>query len=219
MTHSQPYYLINCSEEDLRKDIRSTTDPIRKTILKYFLEIKIREMRAIEEDPSLDGLTSDGPDYSSYLNEQTDQNKNENSGKKELENILKKQNESLSELEKLSKIKAYIDIIEDNKRESNQKLLEKSRGKTEKVWGVTYDPMYAKYIKEDTMNNKLMERLNSEIEFRNDDIGRSKIEKPFDDGVPDTTETFARYETSYDESKRYIPKKPKSHLGQRKSFY
>src|SRR5207249_2387201 len=100
-----------------------------------------------------------------------------------------------SELDKHSKIKAYMDMLEDNQRESDQKILEKTRGKTERVWNATYDPRYAKYAKDDTMNNKMMERLNSEIEFRCDETGRMKIEKPFDDNnTPDSSEVFARYE-------------------------
>lgn len=43
-----------------------------------------------------------------------------------------------------------------------------------------------------------MDRLHSEIEFRNDDHRKIQIEKPFDEGDPDVTESYARYDARYD---------------------
>ena len=41
-----------------------------------------------------------------------------------------------------------------------------------------------------------MERLNSEIDFRHDDISKLNIEKPFNDYIDesDTTELLAKYD-------------------------
>ena len=80
----------------------------------------------------------------------------------------------------------YEKIIEDNKKEESNKT----------PWNKIHDPKYIKYAKEDAMNNKLMERLNSEIDFRHDDISKLNIEKPFNDYVDelDTTELLAKYD-------------------------
>jgi hypothetical protein len=227
-------HLIKCTVDDLMYDIRTTSDPIRRTILKHFLEIKIRTMRAEQEDPSLEDLSND--DYELETNTDELESKTPSDEKKdnpgsesetnmsdeelkklELEKILKKQKDSLTQLDKLSKgkitrdkMKAYMDIIEDNKRESDEEEIHMTRGKTERIWGSTYDPRYAKYVKEDSMNNKMMERLNSEIEFRCDETGKLNVEKPFSDGAPDNTETYAHYDNLIDDSRRYIPKKSKT---------
>lgn len=208
--------IFNCTVDDLMRDIRDTNDPIRKTILKKFLDLKIRELRAVTEDPSLDGI-SDNESVDDILADGISDQRLKN---KELDVILKNQKDSISELDKLHKIKAYAEMIEDNKKEKDTESIETHRGKTERVWGTTYDPRYTKYAKEDTMNNKVMERLNSEIDFRNDDGKRSHIEKPFDDGDPDATEPYARYEETVNEKKKYVPKnKHPEKIGQRISFY
>lgn len=235
-------YLTKCTVDDLMHDIRTTPDPIRQTILKHFLEIKIRNMRAEQEDPSLEDLSDDNCESETgdtNSDEKKDMSKTnlsvEELKKIELEKILKKQKDSLTQLDNLSKgkvtrdkIKAYIDIIEDNKRESDEREIHMTRGKTEHVWGSTYDPRYAKYVKEDTMNNKMMERLNSEIEFRCDETGKMNVEKPFGDGAPDNTETYAHYDNIIDDSRRYIPKIPSKqpirsnktkNIGKRQSFF
>jgi len=107
-------------------------------------------------------------------------------------------------------MKAYTELLEDNKKDSHKKELEESRGAREKLWEVhgMYDPRYVKYQKEDFMNNKLMERLNTEIDFRNEPGKKPKIEKPFDDGDHfDSTESFARYEQLPKSTKRHIRKR------------
>ena len=228
MNNSHSPYLMNCTVDDLMHDIRTTSDPIRRTILKHFLDIKIRKMRAEQEDPSLEDLSNDNCESETKTNETDSDEKKENNDpdknlsieeqkKLELEKILKKQKDSLTQLDKITKgkvtrdkMKAYMDIIEDNKRETDEQEIQKTRGETERVWGSTYDPRYAKYVKEDTMNNKMMERLNSEIEFRCDETGKINVEKPFDDGAPDNTETYAHYDQIIDDSRRYIPKKTKN---------
>ena len=88
--------------------------------------------------------------------------------------------------------------------------MRKSRVKNEKLWKNEniHDPKYSKYVKEDMMNNRMMERLNSEIDFRLDD-GKMKIEKPFDDNnKEDITDTFAKFESL--DRKTFIPKRRKN---------
>ena len=54
---SKHHIILNCTMNDLMQDIRATEDPIRKIILKKFLDLKSREMMAASEDPSLDGIS------------------------------------------------------------------------------------------------------------------------------------------------------------------
>lgn len=133
----------------------------------------------------------------------------------EYESIIKDQKHSLDELDKIAKIKAYSEIINDNRKDRDQKDLIKTRGDKEKMWEskAIYDPRYIEYQKDDVMNNKLMERLNSEIDFRMDDPRRTKIEKPFNDDI-DGMEEYAVYEPSSEED-RYKTKKV---LGKRRQL-
>ena len=165
--------LLNCSIDEIIKDIRDTRDPIRKIILKRFLDIKISRA----EEGSINLIDNN------ILNESLSQVPLKNDKNKELDLILKKQKESLAELQKLQK-----------KKTEDVKIIETARGKKEHVWGVNHDKRYMKYAKEDTMNNKLMERLNSEIEFRTDEEDKIRIEKPFNDNDIDTNEAFAKYD-------------------------
>lgn len=230
--------IITGSVEDITNDIRSTKDPIRKTILKKMLEIKINQMRAQEEDPSLSDMSSDiSPDDNS--DKQTDKD-NENdktdkadkadkddkddvidektkekidSAKKELKHILSQQKKGLADLDKMEKIKAYLQIIDTNQKEADKKIIIAGRGAREKQWegGTIYDPKYAKYQKDDTMNNRMMERLNSEIDFRTDDDAKIKVIKPFDDDdKEDITDEYAHYKPPKEsniKTKRMINKK------------
>lgn len=232
----QIYPKINASAEELMRDIKITDDPIKKTLLKKFLDLKIAEMRMESEDPSLDGLSvdmdsdlSDNISVDKSINSE-DMNENEDNihseqeqtsrvsgykksdiiNKKKTEkshksikrfkDMMKKQESSLSELDNITRVKAYAALIEDNRIDTDKRELEKTRGKLEKVWEghKTYDPRYIKYQKEDIMNNRLMERLNSEIDFRIDGDNKRIIEKPFDVNEPDDTDVYARYEQEED---------------------
>jgi hypothetical protein len=209
---------INCSLEVLTRDIRATSDPLKKIILRNFIDLKIKELR---EDPSVDGLSDNDLNPTSNFkikhikhknvdtsgnNSSDDHNENNedfaiNKKKKILEAIHKKQESGLQELDKISKMKAYAELIEDNKKESKNDEIKKKRGNREEKWKShdIHDPKYEKYIKEDSMNNKLMERLNSEIDFRMDDV-KVAIEKPFDDDDDDQSvlDGFARFEATDD---------------------
>ena len=210
-------FVIRCSIDELRYDIRQTDDPIKKTMLKKFLDIKMNQLRSIDDDPSLDDLSensiseetekSEDSEDSDVANDESKIKKDKErlAAKKELDNIMKKQEESFNELDKLAKIKAYVSMINENRKDNDQQELIIKRGKTEGMWQNKdlYDPRYIKYQKEDVMNNKLMERLNSEIDFRIDDAGRMRVEKPFDDGDLNNTEDFAGYEKTEDEEIKY----------------
>jgi hypothetical protein len=220
--------VIRCSVDELMHDIKHTTDPIKKMMLKKFLDIKMSEMRAEAEDPSLDGLSDVPEDNRSAEDDEDQKSKNTKNRKsvtkskaeKEIENIMKDQQESISELDRLAKIKAYSEMLAENKKETDQRTIEQKRGKTEKMWQSRdiYDPRYVKYAKEDSVNNKMMERLNSEIDFRTDDGKRTKIEKPFgDDDDVDGTDEYAKYEMSKNEKIKYVPKN-RQRIGERKAI-
>jgi len=225
--------IINRSVDDITNDIRSTRDPIKRTILKNFLVIKMSQMRSEADDPSLDDLSLNAESYDteSQIEEEIDTESNIKSkqkvltkAEKEYELIMKKQKDSLNELDKLAKIKAYAEMIDDNRKDKDQKDIVKNRGKVETMWQSKdiYDPRYIGYQKDDTMNNNLMERLNSEIDFRTDRPQKTKIEKPFNDML-DGMEEFARYEEEPDEEKRYKSNtksnsNSKQGLGQRRAI-
>lgn len=204
-------YEIKSSVSDLTNDIRKTNDPIKRTMLMKFLDIKMCQERADLDDPSLD-------DLSNVSNESipTVKSKTKNT---ELDEIMKLQKDSLGELDKISKIKAYVSMIDENKKDADKQDIENVRGKREQLWQSKdiYDPRYVKYQKEDAMNNKMMERLNSEIDFRTDDTGKIKIEKPFDDEFDDT-EQFARYERSSEHSSNRV-KLSKKQIGKKRQIF
>lgn len=120
-----------------------------------------------------------------------------NAARLALKKMMKQQKNILSEFDRANKVKAYVELIEDDKKEKDKKMIQECRGKNEKYWEThgLYDEKYSKYAKDDTMNNKMMERLNSEIGFRLDDNNKMRIVKPFDDGDDDDMDTFARYDT------------------------
>jgi hypothetical protein len=157
---------INCSIDVLSRDIRLTKNPLKKTILKNFLDIKMKEIT-----------------YDTTIN--TCSIYKHNVKNREVKSILKKKSNISREPyepDKEDKIKAYKELIKENTYEKTAETREIIRGKTERKWDshTLSDPKYEKYVKEDSMNNKLMERLNSEIDFRTRDE-KNKIVKPFED--------------------------------------
>lgn len=179
---------IDASAEKLMDDIMDTDNVVKKTILRNLLKIKLMQM-------------SDVQTKQKNVQYETIKKKRENAKKSEvinpeLKTILKKKETSLDELEEISRKKAYDELLKENKLENDKKMLRKTRGNNEKNWNSNniYDPKYAKYLKDDSMNNKLMERLNSEIDFRMDDT-KAGIERPFEKmDENDIMETFAKYE-------------------------
>lgn len=152
---------INCSIDKLKKDIIQTDELIKKTILQRLLDIKLKQ----EEDQERSNRIM-------VINKK-------NVGRK-INNILKTQQKSLNMLEVINNIKSKENDTASKKRENDRVILNSVRGKNESKWKSSYDPKYAKYMKEDIMNNRMMERLNSEIDFRQSNYDKSVIEKPFD---------------------------------------
>src|ERR1700688_1202043 len=134
-------FIINRDVNDIVGDIRETRDPIRKIILKKFLTIKMNQLRSEAEDPSLDDLSlddmsSDGVSNSSEIEDadqsngvnKTTRSKEMSTAQRELESIMKSQKDSLNELDKQAKMKAYSEIISDNRRDQDQRDIVKKRG-------------------------------------------------------------------------------------------
>ncbi len=250
---------INCSINDLTKDIKRTCDPLKKAILQKFIDIKTNEMINIHEDTYIHELSEsmkesdtenerhDPTNNQSYkhnngtinqtknktnnkTNNKINNKKNiiysENDDQNEIKSILKRQENGLIELDKANKKKAYEDLLNENNKENDKNIIQKIRGKGEERWNndTLYDSQYTKYVKEDLMNNKLMERLNTEIDFRHNNGKKIQIQKPFDENKEENIiESFARFEPMPNISKKER-KKPKQQmsnkqLGQRRSLY
>lgn len=161
---------INRSVNDLITDIKNTNEPIKKTILQRLLDIKIKQVKEQDNNNKL-----------RVINKKHIDNK--------IDKILQTQESSLNMLERINNIKSKESNIMDEKKKTDTLILNKARGENESKWKSTYDPKYAKYMKEDIMNNRMMERLNTEIDFRHSDYDKSIIEKPFDINNTDTENT------------------------------
>ena len=164
---------INRSINELISDIKRTDEPIKKTILQRFLDIKIKQAKEHENNNKI-----------LVMNKRHTDNK--------INKILATQQSSLNMLERINNIKSKENNIMDTKKQTDTAILNKARGDNESKWKTSYDPKYAKYMKEDTMNNRMMERLNSEIDFRQSECDKSEIEKPFDvnTDTENTTESY-----------------------------
>lgn len=214
---------INRSVEELINDIKRTKDCLRKTMLEKFLQIKlqqIQEQQMYDDDPSLDGLSDmDNMNNNDHLSDLDEDKNDRDDTDRVLKGILKDQETSLDKLERINQIKAYQDLLEEGDRDKSNNTIKKMRGQNEEKWGTEelYDPRYSKYAEEDFMNNKMMERLNSEIDFRLTGGDKMNIIKPFDstnDG--DSPDGCASYDAINDKRNRYVPKKK---LGKRKDLY
>jgi hypothetical protein len=193
---------INSSIDDIIKDLESSNDPIRSTILKKFLDIKVKAEYGENARADLSFLIKKKKNQNTSAHAQAQVREDVD---KELDEIIESQNTSLSELEKINKIKAYAELISENKKDNDKKIIENTRGRVEKQWETDdlYDPRYIKYVKEDSMNNKMMERLNSEIDFRLNESNKISIEAPFDaDDENNNIDTYARYNSIRYNSKR-----------------
>ncbi len=183
---------INRSIDQIVQDIKNTSDPFKKVILQEILKLKLRQRDAHEPN-----------DINSV--ESTDFKDDRKNKPKTYDDILKDQEDSLDSLNKINKLKAYQDLINENEKDNIEKVLDKKRGKNEKYWRTkdnassSIDPKYAKYVEQDHANNKLMERLNCEVDFRLDGEGHRKCQiiKPFENNMSDNdnlTDTFATFE-------------------------
>ena len=220
---------INCTIDELTKDIKKTKDPLKKAILKKFIDIKTNEIRKNNQDPYIEVLseTMTDSDTIKEINNPRTNHTSENKDQKEIKSILKRQEIGLIELDKASKMKAYQELVNENNKQNDKNMIEKIRGKGENKWNndTLNDPQYTKYVKEDFMNNKLMERLNTEIDFRHSEGKKIQIQKPFDENDEENLiDSFARFEPLPKISK--TGKKPKQDnnrkqmaLGQRRTLY
>lgn len=203
--------IINKSVEKLIEDIKKTKDHFKKTILEKLLEIKLKQEQMEEinnindyynDVPSIDTasnyISESNSDHLSDIDINNDENNmvdntnnnedqinndiGENIKKRTIKDIFNDQENSLNRLDRLNKLKAYHDLIEENNKEKTYDLIKEKRGKMENVWGTDelYDPKYSKYMEEDYANNKMMERLNNEIDFRLNENKCIKIIKPYD---------------------------------------
>jgi hypothetical protein len=103
---------------------------------------------------------------------------------------------------------AYQRILEEN--ENDRKIREK-RNKFDKQWNRVADPRYVKTVEQDFSNNKLMERMNGELDFRLNGIDKDTIIKPYsqtdeDNGDYVSVKKFKHYGIPGDNfsSKRFL---------------
>lgn len=162
---------INCSVNDLKTDIANTEDPIKKTILERFLDIKLKQIKDQENDNKI-----------RVINKRYTDNK--------INKILSTQQASLNMLERINNIKSKDANIVNKKKINDVNVLNSSRGTNESKWNTIHDPKYVKYMKEDIMNNRVMERLNSEIDFIHEGCNKTVIEKPFDNIDTDINDNY-----------------------------
>lgn len=196
--------MINKTSDELKDIIKRCKNPMRKEILINLLKVRLQ----MEDDEELEDTME--------ISTRTD-----TVGlSQEVKKLLKDQKDSLEKISQIKKLQAYQELLQDNQKEDGMKMLAQKRGKGEMDWnnGNIYDPNYMKYMQEDHENNKMMGRLNDEIDFRSSGIKKGYIERPFNNAT-DATDTFARFDRDPeddDDDRRYVPKKRK--IGARKKI-
>jgi hypothetical protein len=195
--HFKPNFQINRTVKELMHEYNHTRDPMERFMIKNFIRIRSQQdtmtQRMKSETDSIESLSEEDK-YD--LDSEDSEEKPQKSGKRtknieELEELEKIKKNSMRELKKnkIDKIRedAYREMIDgdesdneeyDNNDERDDRGQDHSRWRSEDL----NDPKYAKYAKEDRLNNRMMERLNTEIDFRKEDNSRNNIVKPFDDG-------------------------------------
>jgi hypothetical protein len=189
-------------------------------------ELNYKKTGKTGETESLDSLSAeDKYDLDSDSNDSDVSNKkskkissksksnNKSNAEKELERFEKIRKDSLKQLKKIeidkARKEAYSEILDDvndvdDSSDDQIDAIYKQRGDNEKHWDNKdmYNSDYARYAKEDKLNNRMMERLNSEIDFRLTGNAKDNIVKPFDDnnnvGI---TDTFAHYNNTQSKSR------------------
>lgn len=78
---------------------------------------------------------------------------------------------------------AYQRLLLENEHD---RQIDDERNKFNKQWNRVADPKYAKMVEQDFSNNKLMERMNGELDFRLNGIERDTILKPYSQVDEDT---------------------------------
>jgi hypothetical protein len=217
---------INWKLNDLINELDRTTNPIERLMISQFIRIKKRQnelnYKKTGETESLDSLSADDKydldsdsndsDISTKKSKKVNK-KSKSNAEKELERFEKIRKDSLKQLKKIeidkARKEAYSEMLDDvndvdNSSDDQIDAIYKQRGDNEKHWDNKdmYNSDYARYAKEDKLNNRMMERLNSEIDFRLTGNAKDNIVKPFDDnnnvGI---TDTFAHYNNTPSKSR------------------
>lgn len=228
---------INCSINEIMRDLKNTSDPVKRAILQKFMDIKVREMRHdhhnknrvhknnndllidilsesySEPDSDSGGDPENNIENGNKINKKQNNVKktniqdNKNTKQEQINDIIKRQNQGLSDLDKIN---AYKKIIQENENEKGNK---KPWNPGDKIGEAVNDPKYSKFLKEESMNNKLMERFTTEIDFKNDENKKMPIEKPFDEDYGDNiADTFARFEAPEEPVQKKRTIKSKKHF-------
>ena len=92
------------------------------------------------------------------------------------------------------KEEAYQRILNDNIREKQK---ERHDHENNRKWNKRADPKYAREVEKDFANNKLMERMNSELDFRIHGPDKSHMSKAFSQ---DDEDNAKRPSISYSEA-------------------
>lgn len=199
--HYNPNFQIKSTVDQLEYELSHTRDPMERLMIRNFIRIRVQQdtlntthMKEIESIESLseeDKYDLDSED--SHPRKSKNNKKNDKKSKrfKELEELEKIKKSSMRELRKKTIHKAreetYKEMVDgdDTGEEYDSNDLESQfNSEWRPKWNSKdlNDPKYAKYVKEDRLNNKMMERLNSEIEFMIDERSPTNIVKPFDSG-------------------------------------
>lgn len=78
---------------------------------------------------------------------------------------------------------AYQRLLLENEHDRH---VDNERNKFDKQWNRIADPRYVKMVEQDFSNNKLMERMNGELDFRLNGIDKDTILKPYSQVDEDT---------------------------------
>lgn len=202
-----PTFQINRTADELIYDLNHEPDPVKRLMIKNFIRLRTLQdemVKNISDEDSLESLSEeDKYDLDSEDSEAEKKTKKHSKSDKrieELEELEKIKKSSMRELKKreIDRIReeAYREMVEGEDYDNDEdyddypdtdgeyedsrhsKQNDHRRWRSEDL----NDPKYARYAEEDKLNNRMMERLNTEIDFRQDDRSRSQIVKPFDDG-------------------------------------
>lgn len=155
--------IIRSTIKQLENDLRKTREPVRRTILIELLRAKRKE----HGNMIMRRLASD-------------QEKSLNI----LDIIMVRDDRRKLKTERLKSHDMGKHDLDKSERMNPIEILKNKRGYGEDKWESLDKKIpdeYSRLIEEDQMNNRLMERLNSEIDFRLQDDQENEIAKPYDD--------------------------------------
>lgn len=87
---------------------------------------------------------------------------------------------------------AYQRLLEENRKEH---IIKKKKLEHDRRWNIRADPKYASEIEKDFSNNKLMERMNGELDFRIHGADKDVVSRPYmqDDGGENNYASIKRF--------------------------